>query len=182
MKTTDAIKRTITLVVSLAALSAAGCGLSIEAELPDVEVTQRGVVFPGASATDVTGDQSMARSFSQDHDKIEFPDGINSDVRTLSVKLRATHGVTDLSFIHYLRVTMSSGNGREAIELGVYEPAPGASAGDEISLTTLNPINVFDAWNTESATFTLEVAGALPQSDWKGDVVVRFSGKVKYTY
>ncbi len=182
MKTTDKIKRTVTLVLSLATLSAAGCGLSIEAEIPDVEVTQRGIVFPGVSSASVVGDQSMAKSFSQEHDRIEFPDGINSDVRTLSVKLRATGGVADLSFIHYLRVTMSANDGSEAIELGVYEPAPGTSAGREISLTTLNPINIFDAWNTESAKFTLEVAGALPQADWTGDVVVRFSGKVKYSY
>jgi hypothetical protein len=76
---------------------------------------------------------------------------------------------------------MSSNDGREAIELGVYEPAPGTTAGREISPTTLNPINIFDAWNTESAKFTLEVAGALPAADWTGDVIVRFSGKVKYT-
>jgi hypothetical protein len=70
----------------------------------------------------------------------------------------------------------------EAIELGVYEPAPGATAGTEISLTTLNPINVFAAWNTDAAKFTLEVAGALPAHDWTGDVVAHFSGKLKYTY
>ena len=70
----------------------------------------------------------MAKSFSQEHDKLEFPDGLDSDVRTLSVKLRATDGVADLSFIHYLRVTMSADDGSEAIELGVYEPAAGAAS------------------------------------------------------
>ena len=77
---------------------------------------------------------------------------------------------------------MSANDGSDAMELGVYEPAAGATVGNEISLTTLNPTNLFDAWNTESATFTLEVADALPRADWTGDVVVRFSGKVKYTY
>jgi hypothetical protein len=182
MRTTDKIARTITLVVSLATLSAAGCGVSIEAELPDVEVTQRGIVFPGVAGSDVSGDQSMAKSFSQQHDKIALPDGVNSDVRTLSVKLHATAGVRDLSFIHHLRVTMSANDGSEAMELGVYEPATGATVGNDINLTTLNPINIFDAWNTESATFTLEVVGALPETDWTGDVIVHFSGRVKYTY
>lgn len=179
---TNTISHTVTLVLSLATLSAAGCGLSIEAELPDVEVTQRGIVFPGVPGADLPGETSMAKSFSQQHDKIEFRDGIASDVRTLSVTLRATGGVPDLSFISYLRVTMHANDGSEAIELGVYDPAPGTVVGKEISLTTLNPINIFDAWNTESATFTLEVAGALPTTDWTGDVVVHFSGKVKYTY
>ena len=125
----------------------------------------------------------MAKSFSQQHDKIDFPNGLDSEVRTLRVSLRATGGVDDLSFIHYLRVTMAPDDGDgDAIELGVYEPATGATAGKEISLTTLNPVNVFAAWNTDKAKFTLEVAGALPAHDWTGDVIADFSGKIKYKY
>ncbi len=169
-------------VALLSALAAAGCGLGVEADVPDVQVTQRGVVFPGVAGPTATGDLSMAKSFSQEHKKIDFPDGLDSDVRTLSVSLRATAGVADLSFIHYLRVTMAADDGSEAIELGVYEPAPGAIVGDEIKLTTLNPINVFAAWNTDRAKFTLEVVGMLPKGDWTGDVTAHFSGKLKYSY
>ena len=171
--------------LAFAALSAAaaGCGISVEADIPDVQVTQRGIVFPGVPGANLAGDQSMAKSFSQDHGKIEFPEGLDSVVRTFDLSLRATSGVTDLSFIHYLRVTMAPDEGASpAIELGVYEPAAGRRIGNEIHLTTLNPINVFDAWNTDKATFTLEVAGALPEVDWTGDVTAHFSGKVKYSY
>src|SRR3954466_15864984 len=170
--------------LGLSTLSAAvtGCGISVEADVPDVQVTQRGVVFAGVPGASLAGDLSMAKSFSQEHGKIEFPDGLDSDVRTLSVSLRATGGVTDLSFIHYLRVTMAADDGSEAIELGVYEPAPGAAVGGEIGLTTLNPINVFAAWNPDKAKFTLEVVGNLPEQDWKGDVTAHFSGKLKYSY
>jgi hypothetical protein len=107
---------------------------------------------------------------------------LSSDVRTLSVSLRATGGVDDLSFIHYMRITMAPDDGSAAIELGVYEPAPGTQTGQEISLTTLNPINVFDAWNTDKAKFTLEVVGALPEHDWTGDVTAHFFGTIKYKY
>ncbi len=170
--------------LGLSSLSAAvaGCGISVEADIPDVQVTQRGVVFPGVAGASLAGDLSMAKSFSQEHGKIEFPDGLDSEVKTLSVSLRATGGVTDLSFIHYLRVTMAADDGSEAIEIGVYEPAPGAVVADEIKLTTLNPINVFAAWNTDRAKFTLEVVGALPEHDWTGDVTAHFSGKLKYAY
>jgi hypothetical protein len=44
----------------------------------------------------------------------------------------------------------------------------------------LNPINVFDAWNTQRAKFTLEVVGALPEHDGTGDVIAHVSGKLKY--
>lgn len=167
--------------VCFALVSAAGCA-GIEADVPDVQVTQRGVVFPGVPGASLGGEMSMAKSFSQEHSKIEFPDGLSSDVRTLSVSLRATSGVADLSFIHYLRMTMAPDDGSAAIELGVYEPAAGAAAGNEIHLTTLNPVNVFAAWNTDRAKFTLEVVGVLPEQDWTGDVTAHFSGKIKYTY
>lgn len=80
----------------------------------------------------------MSKSYSQEHGKIDAPDGLDSEVKTLSVSLRATSGVTDLSFISRLRVTMASDDGSEAIELGVYEPARGAVVGDTTSLTMLN--------------------------------------------
>jgi len=38
----------------------------------------------------------MSKSYSQEHGKIEAPDGLDSEVKTLSVSLRATSGVTDL--------------------------------------------------------------------------------------
>jgi hypothetical protein len=167
---------------ALSAAAVAGCGISVEADVPDVQVTQRGIVFPGVPGASLAGDLSMAKSFSQEHDKIDFPDGLDSEVKTLSVSLRATGGVADLSFIHYMRVTMAPDDGSAALELGVYEPAPGTIVGREITLTTLNPINVFAAWNTDRAKFTLEVVGALPEQDWTGDVTAHFSGKLKYSY
>jgi hypothetical protein len=178
------MKTSALISLALAALaSAAGCGISVEAEVPDVQITQRGVVFPGVKESNlIGGDTAMAKSFSQEHERIEFPDGIDSEVKTLSVSLRATGGVTDLSFIHYMRITMTTEDGSGALELGVYEPAPGAVVGNEISLTTLNPINVFALWNTDRARFTLEVAGALPQHDWTGDVTAHFAGRIKYAY
>jgi hypothetical protein len=168
----------------LGALGAAtaGCGVSVEADVPDVQVTQRGVVFQGVPAASPAGDQSMAKSFTQEHDKIEFPDGLDSEVKTLDVALRATGGVDELSFIHYLRITMAPDDGSAAVELGTYEPAPRATVGDEIHLSTLNPINVFAAWNTSKAKFTLEVVGVLPEHDWTGDVTAHFSGKIRYKY
>jgi hypothetical protein len=181
MKTTG-ILSLFSLYLGALGAATAGCGISVEADVPDVQVTQRGVVFQGVPGASLAGDQSMAKSFTQDHDKIEFPDGLDSEVKTLDVSLRATSGVDDLSFIHYLRITMAPDDGSPGVELGTFEPAAGAAAGKEIHLTTLNPINVFAAWNTSKAKFTLEVVGVLPEHDWSGDVTAHFSGKLKYSY
>jgi hypothetical protein len=159
----------------------AGCALSVEAEIPEVTVTQRGLTFKGVPDFGI-GDVSMEKSFSQDHSKIELPDGLDSEVKTLAVTLRATSGVSDMSFLKLLRVTMSSANIAEPVELGSYEAVPGAAATNEINLTSLNPIDIFDAWNTDSATFTLQLAGSLPTTDWTADVIVRFSARAKYEY
>ena len=167
--------------IAFATLCAAGgCAISVEADVPDVEVTQRSVMFMGVPGGSSAGEMSMSKSYSQEHGKIEAPDGLDSEVKTLSVSLRATTGVTDLSFISRLRVTMASDDGSEAIELGVYEPARGAVVGDTISLTTLNPVNVLSAWKSNKAKFTLEIVGVLPEHDWTGDVTAHFSGKIKY--
>jgi hypothetical protein len=167
--------------VAFATFTGAGCALSVEADVPDVEVAQRDVVFQGVPP--VGGDAAMTKSYSQKHGKIDLPAGLDSQVRTLSVTLTAKSGVTDLSFIHALRVTMAAdGGGAAPIELGSYEASPGAAVGPELRLTTLNPVNVLDAWKTESATFTIEVAGALPTTDWTADVTAHFSGVAKYTY
>jgi hypothetical protein len=165
-------------LLALGSLLGAGC-LSVEAEFPDVQVVQRGIQFSGVPATG--GDASMSKSYSQQHGKLELPDGIQPEVKAFAVMLRATDGVPDLSFIHYFRVTMSA-DGVAPIELGSYEPTPGAAVGPAIGLTTLNPIDVFDAWNTTSATFTLDIVGDLPSSDWTGDVVAHFSARARADY
>lgn len=167
--------------VSVLVASAGGCALSVEAEIPEIEVTHRGLMFEGAPI-EIPGEISMTKSFSQEHDKLDFPEGLGAEVKTLSITLKATSGVSDLSFIRYLRISMSGHEGHSAIELGTYDADIDGSSGAEITLTTLNPVNVLDAWKTESATFTLEVAGSLPTSSWTADITVRFAGKAKYTY
>ena len=177
--TKNAVPHAVLLSALITLSSAAGCALSVEADIPDVEVTQRGLVFTGVAA--VAGEASMSKSYSQEHGKLDLPSGFDSEVKTLSVTLTATGGVADLSFIHHLRVVMTPDGGGTPIELGTYAPA-GAASGRSISLTTLNPINILDAWNTESATFTVEIAGALPTTDWTGDVTAHFGATAKYKY
>jgi hypothetical protein len=182
----DATKPTSSLPVVLATLAlglaaaATGCTLSVEADIPDIRITQHGVMFEGAAAA--MGDASMTKSYSQQHSKLDLPAGIDSQLKTLAVTLMATNGVPDLSFIQFLSVSMSADGGGAPVLLGSYEPTAGAVVGSTIGLTTLNPVNVLDAWKTDSATFTLQIAGALPTNDWAGDVTVDLSGTAKYTY
>jgi hypothetical protein len=166
---------------SILAASTGGCALSVEAEIPEVEITHRGLMFE-AAPIEIPGEIAVSKSFSQEHGKLEFPEGLESEVKTLAITLKATSGVSDLSFIRYLRISMSAGAEHPAIELGTYDADTDRSSGPHITLTTLNPVNVLDAWKTESATFTLDVAGSLPTRSWTADITVRFAGKAKYSY
>lgn len=155
--------------------STGGCVISGQADVPDVQVIQRGIVFSGMPAG-LVGDVSMSKSYTQEHSKLEIPGGLDPTVQAFSVMLRATSGVGDLSFIHDLRVTMGA-DGMATVELGRYEPTPGAPVGPTIGLTTLNPVNVAAAWEKDEATFTLEIVGTLPTNDWTGDVIAHFAGE-----
>src|SRR5205085_10385487 len=90
--------------LALAAASSAGCMVSVEAEIPDVQVTQKGLTFTGVPIGGALGDVSMTQSFSQEHEALDLPDGLTSEVKALEVSLTAGEGIRDFSFVHYLRL------------------------------------------------------------------------------
>jgi hypothetical protein len=168
------------LMVLLAGV-AAGCGVSVEADVPEVVVTQRDLAFDGVPLAGLIGDVSITRSFSQEHKKLELPDQLDSHVTALGVVLTAKSGITDFSFIHNLRVTMSD-EIHDPIELAAYQQDPSAAPSGVLSMKSANPVNTLEAWKTNSATFTVEVAGTLPPQGWSVDLAIHFAGTIKYTY
>jgi len=168
------------LVLAVAG-AAAGCGVSVEADVPEIEVTQHGLAFDGVPVAALIGDVSMTRSFSQEHKKLEMPDGLDSEVKALGITLTADSGIQDFSFIHNLRLSMSD-DVHPPIELIDYQQDPAAPASNVLTLSSANPVNTLDQWKTDSATFTIEVAGTLPPQAWTVDLAIRFAGSVKYTY
>ena len=176
-KTPTHLPRAALLFLALAALPSMGC-LGVEADIPDIEVTQKGIAFEGAPVAGIEG--SVSTTYSQKHSKLDLPDGVDPEVKTLSVTITAASGVDDLSFIKHFRVTMAPDDGGTTVELGTYDQA-GNAGSKEITLTTLNPANILDAWKSDSAIFTLEVTGTLPTTAWTVDIAIDFAGSVKYT-
>lgn len=172
------LPRTAVLFLALAAFPAVGC-LGAEADIPDIEVAQRGITFDAAPVAGIQG--SVSTTYSQKHNKLDLPAGLEPDVKTLSVTISASGGVDDLSFIQHFRITMAPSDGGTPIELGTYDQGA-TPAGKDIVLTTLNPANIFDAWKTDAALFTLEVTGTLPTHSWTIDVVTHFAGSATYKY
>jgi hypothetical protein len=167
--------------LALGALTVAGCMLQVEADVPDVEITQHDVVFAGGPAAAGLGDVSVTKSFSQQHQRLELPAGLTTEVRAMGVTLTAKSGIDNFDFLKNMRVTMSDGV-HDPVELVDYQRVDGAPSTNVLTVESANPVNTLDEWKTDSATFTVEVAGGLPLGDWSMDVAVRFAGKIVYKY
>jgi hypothetical protein len=127
------------------------------------------------------GDVAVSKSFSQKHQRLELPDGLDTEVKALGVTLTAKGGIENFDFIKELRVTMSDDT-HAPVELLDYVRVDGAPSTNVLTMESKNPVNTLDQWKTDSATFTIEIAGSLPPQDWKVDLSVRFAGKIKYKY
>jgi hypothetical protein len=166
---------------ALASLTVGGCMLQVEADVPEVEITQHDVVFAGVPAAAGLGDVSLTKSFSQQHQRLELPAGLTTEVKAMGVTLTAKTGIDNFDFLKNMRVTMSDGV-HDPVELVDYQRVDGAPSTNVLTVESANPVNTLDQWKTDSATFTVEVAGSLPPGDWSLDAAVRFAGKIVYKY
>jgi hypothetical protein len=179
------LHRTSTLFGAFAllglSLAASGCMMEVEATVPEVEITQHDLVFDGVPLATTLGDVSLSKSFSQKHQRLELPEGLDTEVKALGVTLTAKGGIENFDFLKAMRLTMSD-DVHAPVELINYTRVDGAPSANVLTMESKNPVNTLEQWKTDSATFTVEIAGTLPAQDWKVDLAVRFAGKIHYKY
>ncbi len=170
-------------LAALSALLLAGA-CSVDAHLPQVEVTQHDVSFEGIPFLDGQTEAALSHTFTQRPPRLDIPKDLFSEVRALNVELTAKSGVPDLSFIRYLRVTVApvgvSGEAAAPIEVIDYTRPEGVTIGSTLSLPCPKTPDVLEAWKADKVSFTVDLAGTLPAARWSTDVKVRYAGKVKY--
>ncbi|HEY4183976.1 MAG TPA: hypothetical protein VGP07_02865 [Polyangia bacterium] len=169
--------------VTLFAAGAGGCALSVEADVPDVEVTQHGIAVVGVP-TAISGgnDMSTNLSFTQSLPDLNLPADLGSTVKAVKVDLVAKSGVDNFDFLKSLRITMTPAGSTVPTELINYQKADGATVGNKLSIDSLNPVNILDQWKANKAVFNIEVEGKLPSQTWTMDMSVHFAGQVSYKY
>lgn len=168
--------------VAFASLAMGGCMMQVEADVPEVEITQHDVSFQGVPSVAANlGDVALTKSFSQQHQRLELPAGLTTEVKAMGVTLTARSGIDNFDFLKNLRVSMSDGQ-HDPVELINYQRVDGAPSTNVLTIESANPVNTLDAWKTDTATFTVDVAGGLPTGDWTMDVSLRFAGKIVYKY
>jgi hypothetical protein len=164
------------------ALALAGC-VQVQADIPDVEVTQHGILFDGVPFGSMLGEVSTTRTFTLSGDTLSFAKDLNSEVYAMEVSLTPIAPLQDLSFIHSARVTMSSSTGTTALtpaEIINYEREGAPVSTAELTVQTLYPVDVTDLWAADKTVITLTISGVLPETAWGADLTLRLGGKIEY--
>jgi hypothetical protein len=162
-------------------LGTGACTLSVEAEAPDFEVTQHDIAISGIPAIPGITELSTHLNFSQKLPDLNLPKGFDSSVEAAKIDFVAKSGVTDLSFLHMLRVTVTTGNTGHPLEIINYENLDGAPVGKTLTVVSPEAINILKEWK-DTAVFDIDVGGALPSVAWTADMTVHLGGKVSYKY
>jgi hypothetical protein len=98
--------RTLPIIPALATLASA-CTFSVEANIPDVEITQRGLRMPGIPKAKLAGDVSVSSSFTFSSANTAWAKSMNSSVYVRQVEVTASSGVDNLDFIKAAHLTMA---------------------------------------------------------------------------
>jgi hypothetical protein len=175
--------RLLPALAGLGALAALGCSLSVEAEIPEVEVTQRGVRFDGVPLGEKLGTVSTSRSFELSSANTAWAKELNSEVYALSVVMRANGNLANLDFIEAARVAMSDCSESLApVDIIDYERPANTPSSSVIEVATQYPIDVTKLWGAKSTRIEVQVAGRLPEAAWSTDITLRLGGKITYKY
>lgn len=175
-------KTSLVLALTLAATSLAACA-QVEADVPSAQVTQKSVAFQGMPQSQQAGEVSTTQSFTLTSDNLSWAKDLNSAVYATGVELKASDTTLDLSFIHYARITMSSGDGKTAtppVEVVNYERADNMTPTSDLTVKTTYPVDVSQVWAADKITITMNLVGVFPAQSWSADIILHMSGKISY--
>jgi hypothetical protein len=183
MRTTTTTTSLMLALASLAA-TAASCA-SVEADVPEITVTQKSVGFQGIPAGWSSGETSMTQTFVLSSDDLSWAKDLNAEVYASEVEIKALGEMQDLGFIHYARITMSDGatnSTTPAVEIVNYERPESATSSPVIRAKTAYPIDVTKVWAAKKVVITMQLGGVFPDHDWSADVTLHMSGKISYKF
>ncbi|MGB8297826.1 MAG: hypothetical protein WCG85_20585 [Polyangia bacterium] len=174
--------RTLPIISALATL-ASSCAFSVDANIPDVEITQRGLKVPGVPQSNLVGDVSVSSSFTYSSSNTAWAKSMNSRVYVRQVEITASSGLTSLDFIKGVHLTMAdSQNSENSAEILSYDRSDGAPSSSVIDVSMPNPIDITLLWSAAATVIELQMAGRLPEQDWSVDVTMKLDGEITYKF
>ena len=171
----------ILLLSAVSVLAALFGACSFEADLPDVQITQRDVKVPGVPQTTLGSPSSTPSSFPLSSSDVTWAKGMKTDVLVHRVRIAASDSLTTLDFIDWTRVTAAASSSSEsAIPIMNYERGEEAPSSPVIDVSIPAPVNITTVWSADKTVIELQMAGQLPEQDWTVDVTLNLSGKITY--
>jgi hypothetical protein len=168
------------LVPVLAALTGA-CSPSFEADLPDVEITQRGLKMAGVPGAALVGVTSVTCSFT--FSPSAWAKRMNSEIFVHRATITASDSLANLDFIKSARVTAAvSALSEGTTPIMDYERSADAPSTSVIEVSLPAPIDVTSLWSANQVVIELQVAGQLPEQDWTVDLALNLSGNITYKF
>ncbi len=167
----------------LLAASFGACTPSFDADLPGVEITQRGVKVPAAPASPSGGEVAVSGRFTLSSSDAAWTKHMNRSVQVHRLIIAPGGALPSLDFIASAHVTVapssSPGNATTILD---YEHTADAPVASVIQVDMPAPIDITTAWTADATVVELDVAGQLPVEDWTIDVTLELSGKIAYKY
>jgi hypothetical protein len=162
---------------------ASACAFSVEADIPEVQITQRGLRMPGVPKAKLAGDVSVSSSFTFSSSNTAWAKSMNSRVFVRQVEVTATGGLDNLDFIKAAHLTMAdSEDSGKSTELVSYDQCDGAPSSSVINVSMPKPIDITPLWSAAKTVIELQMAGRLPEEDWAVDVVLKLNGEITYKF
>jgi hypothetical protein len=171
---------TFRLVSTISLLAALASACSFEADLPEVQVTQRGLKMPGTPGAAGVGEVSVTGSYTLSSGNTASIKRMGSDVLVRQVRIAASDGQPNLDFIDFAHVTMANPASQQSTtEIMSYDRSQTAST-SVIDVSMPAPVDITALWPADKTVIELQMAGQLPEQDWTVDVTLTLSGKIKY--
>jgi hypothetical protein len=169
--------------LALATFLAQACSLSVEAKVPDVEVTQHGVRFDGVPHSVSLTDVSLSSGYTLSSENLAWAKSLNSQIYAMKVTLQAAGNLDDLSFIHAALVTMSDASGAGApTDVIDYQAPEVTEPCPTLEVDTKSALDVTQLWQAKQTRIEVKIAGFLPEQPWTVDVTIQLGGKITYKY
>lgn len=164
-------------------MMANACVFSVDANIPDVEITQRGLKMPGVPQSNLVGDTSVSSSFTYSSSNTAWAKSMNSRVYVRQVEITAAGGLANLDFIKAVHLTMADSEDSETTaELVSCDRHDDLPSNSVIAVSMPKPIDITTLWSADKTVIELQMAGRLPEQDWSVDVTMKLGGDITYKF
>jgi hypothetical protein len=169
------------LLLLVAAMSSA-CALSVEADVPDVEITQHGVRMPGVDVHKSLADVSITSQFTFTSSNSAWAKRMNSEVIAHQVKVTCTT-LPNLDFVKTASLIMADpqneGSNTRVVDYQRPQTAPSSAV---LDVSPAKPIDVTQLWSADKTIIELTMSGDMPAEDWFLSLTIGLSGKITFKY